>query len=153
SFSPIEREIGKYLKWERPFHPLRFLVTIPLSHVFGQFMGIWIPPLLAAEVHFESRTMAGDLIRTIYRERISVLAAVPRLLEILRSHFELRFPDLPARSARLAAAKPRSPVVSALRRWWTFRDVHRVLGWKFWAVVSGGATLGESLESFWKSLG
>jgi long-chain acyl-CoA synthetase len=153
SVSPIEREIGKYLQWERPFHPLRFLVTVPLSHVFGQFMGIWIPPLLAAEAHFESRYVAADLIRTIHRERISVLAAVPRVLEILRSDFELRFPDLAGRSARLADGKPRSPVISALRRWWTFRDVHRTLGWKFWAVVSGGATLNDSLESFWKSLG
>lgn len=157
SFSPIEREIGKYLKYERPFHPLRFLVTPPLSHVFGQFMGIWIPALLAAEAHFESRLVAGDLIDTIHRERISLLAAVPRVLEILRSDFELRFPDLAGRSAGLekrgASARPRSPVVSALRRWWTFRDVHRALGWKFWGVVSGGAMLNESLERFWSGLG
>ncbi len=148
SFSPIEREIGKYLKYERPFHPIRFLVTPPLSHVFGQFMGIWIPVLLAAEVHFESRLLAGELVETIHRERISVLAAVPRVLEIMRSDFELRFPGLAGRMARSRAAK-----ASALARWWTFREVHRTLGWKFWAVVSGGATLGESLERFWGALG
>ena len=153
SFSPIEREIGKYLKYERPFHPLRFLVTPPLSHVFGQFMGIWIPALLAAEAHFESRYVAGEMLDTIHRERISVLAAVPRVLEILRSDFELRFPDLEGRSARLASEKARGPAGAALRRWWVFRDVHRALGWKFWAVVSGGATLNESLERFWRGLG
>jgi long-chain acyl-CoA synthetase len=146
SFSPIEREIGKYLKYERPFHPLRFLVTPPLSHVFGQFMGIWIPVLLAAEVHFESRFVAGDLLAIIHRERISVLAAVPRVLEILRSDFELRFPKL---SERLSRAEK----LPALRRWWLFRDVHRALGWKFWAVVSGGATLNQTLERFWSTLG
>jgi long-chain acyl-CoA synthetase len=146
SFSPIEREIGKYLKYERPFHPLRLLVTPPLSHVFGQFMGIWIPVLLAAEAHFESRFVAGDLIEMIHRERISVLAAVPRVLEIMRSDFELRFPGL---SERLSQAKK----VSALSRWWMFRDVHRALGLKFWAVVSGGATLSEPLERFWSALG
>jgi long-chain acyl-CoA synthetase len=146
SFSPIEREIGKYLKYERPFHPLRLLVTPPLSHVFGQFMGIWIPVLLAAEAHFESRFVAGDLIEMIHRERISVLAAVPRVLEIMRSDFELRFPNL---SERLSQAK----TISALGRWWMFRDVHRALGFKFWAVVSGGATLSEPLERFWSALG
>jgi len=146
SFSPIEREIGKYLKYERPFHPLRFLVTPPLSHVFGQFMGIWIPVLLAAEVHFDSRFVAGDVLATIHRERISVLAAVPRVLEILRSDFELRFPGLGERLSR-------AEKLSALRRWWLFRDVHRALSWKFWAVVSGGATLSETLERFWSILG
>ena len=52
SLRPIEREIRKYARYERIFHPLRFMHTLPLSHVFGQFMGLWIPPLLAAEVHF-----------------------------------------------------------------------------------------------------
>jgi long-chain acyl-CoA synthetase len=55
SLDPLEQEIGKYLRYERFFHPLRILQTLPLSHVFGQFMGLWVPPLLAAEVHFEDR--------------------------------------------------------------------------------------------------
>ena len=156
SFSPIEREIGKYLKYERPFHPLRFLVTPPLSHVFGQFMGIWIPVLLAAEAHFESRFVAGDLIETIHRERISVLAAVPRVLEIMRSDFELRFPDLGGRLVRVWQTSREAALAGALPRWTAggvFRDVHRSMGLKFWAVVCGGATLSEALERFWGGLG
>ena len=34
-----------------------------------------------------------------------------------------------------------------------FRRVHRALGWKFWAVISGGATLPGELEDFWNRLG
>src|SRR5579863_4762858 len=78
SLDPIEREMRKYLKYERIFHPIRFLHTLPLSHVFGQFMALWIPALLAAEVHFESRLLPGDMIEIIRKERISVLVAVPR---------------------------------------------------------------------------
>ncbi len=44
SLDPIEREMQKYLKYERPFHPIRFLHTLPLSHVFGQFMGCGFHP-------------------------------------------------------------------------------------------------------------
>ncbi|MGH9935238.1 MAG: non-ribosomal peptide synthetase, partial [Blastocatellia bacterium] len=40
-----------------------------------------------------------------------------------------------------------------LRRWWRFRRVRREFGWKFWAFVSGGATLDEETESFWQRLG
>src|SRR6202789_1358592 len=68
SLDPVETEIKKYLKYERIFHPLHFLHTLPLSHVFGQFMGLWIPPLLGAVVHFESRLQAQRLIEPIQRE-------------------------------------------------------------------------------------
>ena len=40
---PIEWETRKYLKWERFVHPVRFLSLVPLSHVFGQFMGLFVP--------------------------------------------------------------------------------------------------------------
>ncbi len=146
SLDPIEREIAKYRRYERPFHPLRFLHTLPLSHVFGQFMGLWVPPLLAAEVHFESRLDAPRLIQLIHAQRISVLAAVPRVLELLRSHLSRLDPTL---AARAEAADQ----VSALGRWWRFHPQHRLFGWKFWALVCGGATLPEDLEQFWTRLG
>ncbi|MFL6426653.1 MAG: AMP-binding protein [Acidobacteriaceae bacterium] len=146
SLEPIEREIAKYRRYERPFHPLRFLHTLPLSHVFGQFMGLWVPPLLAAEVHFESRLDAPRLIQLIHAQRISVLAAVPRVLELLRSHLTQLDPTL---ATRIEAADQ----VSALARWWRFRRQHRLFGWKFWAFVCGGATLPEDLEQFWTRLG
>ena len=146
SLRPIEREIQKYLKYERIFHPLGILNTLPLSHVFGQFMGIWVPPLLGAVVYFQSRLVARDLAALIQRERISVLAAVPRVLGLIESYLIERCPDLPA---RLNAAEGHS----ALRRWWMFRDVHRALGLKFWALISGGATLDAEVEHFWTTLG
>src|SRR5262249_18516819 len=40
-----------------------------------------------------------------------------------------------------------------LKRWLIFRDVHNQFGWKFWAFVSGGATLAEETETFWQRLG
>ncbi|HEV1284856.1 MAG TPA: AMP-binding protein [Bryobacteraceae bacterium] len=139
SLRPIEQEMQKYLKYERIFHPLRFLHTLPLSHVFGQFMGIWIPALLAAEVHFESRLIPGDLVKTIHDERISVLVAVPRVLEILQTHLNVNIDT--------AKGFP------AWRRRWHFRRIHRMFGFKFWALICGGATLPENLERFWNVLG
>jgi len=146
SLDPLEKEIGKYLRYERLIHPLRILHTLPLSHVFGQFMGLWVPPLLTAEVHFEDRLQAPRLARLIHQERISVLAAVPRVLDLLRGWLEGEFSGLPA---ELAAARGK-PVGN---RWWRFRKVHRRLGFKFWAFVSGGATLPAGLEIFWTTLG
>lgn len=146
SVEPIEREIAKYRRYERPFHPLRFLQTLPLSHVFGQFMGLWLPPILAAEVHFESRLEAERLVRTVHRERISVLVAVPRMIELLRAHVLLLQPDL-ERKIESANGLP------IWKRLWRFRRIHRLFGWKFWAFISGGASLPSELERFWSTLG
>ena len=146
SVEVLEREIEKYLFYERWFHPLRILHTLPLSHVFGQFMGLWVPPLLAAEVHFEDKLVAGHLIERIRRERISVAAVVPRVLELMRNAMLAANPQLPQ---RLVAAQGKG----ALGRWWKFRDVHRRFGLKFWAFVSGGATIPADLEAFWTTQG
>jgi long-chain acyl-CoA synthetase len=146
SLTPIESEMQKYLKYERLVHPVRFLHTLPLSHVFGQFMGLWIPPLLGAEVHYEPRLVAAEIIERLHAERISVLASVPRVLDLLRDYVLARIPDLEARVAAAARMK-------ALLRWLHFRDVHRLFGLKFWAFVCGGASLSPAGEQFWTALG
>jgi long-chain acyl-CoA synthetase len=146
SVGPIEEAAHGYLRYERLVHPLRFLHTLPLSHVFGQTMGLWIPPIFGAEVHFDSSLAAPRLLETIRRERISVLVAIPRVLGLLKSHLEAEYPDLPE---RVAAAKG----ISAAKRWWRFRDIHTALGLKFWAFVTGGGALPAPVEQFWNSLG
>ncbi len=146
SLRPIESEIARYRKYERWVHPLRFLHTLPLSHVFGQFIGLWIPAVLAAELHFTDDLDPGRGIDLIRRERISVLIAVPRILELLRSH-------LLRHISSLAAELDRAANLSIQRRWWRFRRIHRNFGLKFWAVISGGAALPPQLERFWNQLG
>jgi long-chain acyl-CoA synthetase len=146
SVDPIEQGAKPYMRYERVFHPVRFLHTLPLSHVYGQTMGLWVPAIFAAEVHFESRLVAPRLIETIKGERISVLAAVPRVMALLKAHLEATTPGL---AERIADSKG----MNAAKRWWVFRDVHRALGLKFWALISGGGALPGPLEQFWNGLG
>jgi len=149
SVEPIEQGAQPYIRWERLLvHPLRIFDTLPLSHVFGQMMGLWVPPIFTAQVHFESRLVASRLIETIQHERISVLAAVPRVMALLKTHLETAHPDLEERVAQSADKK-----IEPWMRWWRFRDVHREFGLKFWALVSGGGALQGSLEQFWNALG
>ncbi|HZS56083.1 MAG TPA: AMP-binding protein [Bryobacteraceae bacterium] len=146
SLRPIEKEMQRYLRYEWLVHPIRILHTLPLSHVFGQFMGLWIPALLRAEVHFEPRLVAGDLVERIRRDRISVLATVPRILDLVEQYVLQKQSNLRERMNRLQN-------LNALQRWWCFRDIHRLFGLKFWAFVSGGASLPAATEQFWNSLG
>ena len=146
SVGPIENAAQKYLRYEKYVHPVRFLHTLPLSHVFGQTMGLWIPPIFRTEVHFESRLVAPRLVETIKRERISVLAAVPRVFALLKAHLESTRPGL-------AEAVEHSRGIRAWKKWWRFRGVHKALGFKFWALISGGGALSPAVEQFWNALG
>jgi long-chain acyl-CoA synthetase len=152
NLEPLECGIDPYRKYEKWLHPLRFVSLVPLSHVFGQFMALFVPPLLGATVVFEHSTNPGEILRTIKRERATALIAVPRMLDGLRAGM-LR--DLEARkesdgfSRTFAAANGEK----FLRRAWRFRRIHRRLGWKFWAFISGGAALSGETEEFFKRMG
>jgi long-chain acyl-CoA synthetase len=152
NLEPLERGIEPYRKYERWLHPLRFVSLVPLSHVFGQFMALFVPPLLGSAVVFGESANAGEIIRTIKRERATALIAVPHMLELLRNRI-LR--DAAARGEpesfrrTLSAAQRRK----FLRRAWMFRRIHGRFGWKFWAFISGGAALGAETENFLKGLG
>ncbi len=149
---PLESEIGRYLRYERFVHPLRFLNLVPLSHVFGQIMGLFAPQMLGGEVHFHGALGPSRIIETIRHDRISVLVAVPRMLDSLREtitrDYEIRSEPGELRRA-LAAARGRNPLL----RWWRFRSIHARFGLKFWAFISGGATLARDTEEFWDGLG
>ncbi|MDR3752973.1 MAG: AMP-binding protein [Terracidiphilus sp.] len=146
SVGPIEDGAQPYMRYERLIRPLRILHTLPLSHVFGQTMGLWVPPIFRAELHFDSRLAAPHIVELIRAERISVLAAVPRVLALLKAHLEANHPGLSERVARSQKLKP-------WRRWLRFSAVHREFGIKFWAFVSGGGALPGPLEQFWNVLG
>lgn len=146
SLEPIESEIAKYRRYERWVHPLRLMHTLPLSHVFGQFMGLWIAPVLGAELHFETQMEPSRMVQAIKRERINVLIAVPRVIALLRAHLLHEDASL-EKDVECAAALP------VWKRWWRLRRVHRRLGWRFWALICGGATLPSELESFWRAVG
>ncbi len=149
SVEPIEQGAQPYMHWERLLvHPLRIFDTLPLSHIFGQTMGLWVPPIFTAQVHFESRLVASRLIETIKSERITALAAVPRVIELLKTHLETVHPSLAGRVVQSAEKK-----IGPWMRWWRFRDVHREFGLKFWALISGGGALPGTLEQFWNALG
>jgi long-chain acyl-CoA synthetase len=152
NLEPLERGIDPYRKYEKWFHPLRFVTLVPLSHVFGQFMALFVPPLLGATIVVEPSANPAEIMRTLKRERATALIAVPRMLDGLRAAI-LR--EVEARGQRewfdhaLAWAEGRK----FLRRAWRFRGLHRKFGWTFWAFISGGAALSSETEEFFRRAG
>ena len=141
---PVEREITKYRRYARPFHPLRFLNLLPLSHMFGQSMATTIPPMVRGTVIFTHSFNPHDLLRLIHTRRVSVLVCVPKILDVLREHVARTFPE---------STEPPPAGMSIPGRWWKYRRVHSALGAKFWAFIVGAAPLPAELEEFWRRMG
>ncbi|HMD47815.1 MAG TPA: AMP-binding protein, partial [Bryobacteraceae bacterium] len=141
---PVEGEVNKYKRYAKPFHPIRFLNLLPLSHMFGQAMATFIPPMLPGVVIFMRGFNPNEILRQIRSRRVSVLVSVPQILEILREHLQQTFPEL---------KQPRATKGHWLLRWWRYREIHRLFGWKFWSFIVGAAPLPTDLESFFMELG
>ena len=152
NIAPLEKEMQSYMKYERLVHPLRFLNLLPLSHVFGQFLGMFLPPLLGGTVIFQQEFKPSEVIETIRRERISVLVSVPRVLQSLKQKVESDL-ELQSRKNDFGRRFRAAEGKHFLRRWWIFRGIRRKFGWKFWAFISGGAALDHETEEFWNRLG
>ncbi len=152
NLGPLENEIGKYLKYERVVHPLRFLNLLPLSHMFGQYLGVFIPRIFGGTVIFHHTLNPSEILRTIRRERISVLVTVPKILETLKEKVE-RDMESEGGLTRFQKQFEKARGRHFLKRWWIFRRIHRKFGWKFWAFICGGARLDEDTEEFWGRLG
>jgi long-chain acyl-CoA synthetase len=141
---PVEGEVRKYRKYAGPFSPIRFLNLLPLSHMFGQAMATFIPPMLPGIVVFMRGFNPKEILRQIRTRRVSVLVSVPQILEILREYLLQAAPDL-------KDMRPSS--IHWMRRWWRYRRVHRLFGWKFWSFIVGAAPLPADLEAFFSELG
>lgn len=152
NLEPLDAEIEPYRKYERWVHPLRFVATVPLSHVFGQFMALFVPCLLGATVVFENSALPAEILRIVKRERATGLVCVPRMLDALRNTMGL---EINAKGWRkwFDAAYSAAKDETYLLRVWRFRRLHARLGWKFWCFISGGAALSPDTEEFFSRIG
>jgi long-chain acyl-CoA synthetase len=142
---PIEGEVKKYLKYMLPFQPIRFLNLLPMSHMFGQSMATFVPPMLGGTVVFSHGYSPTEILHQIKSRRVSVLVCVPKVLDVLREHVE-----------RVLPITAEADVLGGKHwawRWWRYRKAHKLFGWKFWCIVCGAAPLSPELEAFWRKLG
>ncbi|MGH7589048.1 MAG: AMP-binding protein, partial [Gemmatimonadota bacterium] len=132
--------------------PLRLAVALPLSHLYGQVMGVFLPPLLRAHVTLIASMPAPDLARALRDEHVWALASVPRTLGLLGRHLESEGAAIwgaAEMTARLEAASS--------RHWWrrplAFASLRGKLGHRLVALVSGGAALEGEVEDLWRAMG
>ena len=139
----LEAIIAQYRKWLQPFIRLRTLNLIPLSHMFGQALALFIVPCVSGVVVFMRGYSAHEIVRQIKVRRIALVVAVPKILEVLRKHVLQLHPE----------AANQDSDSRFLVRMWCHRSVRRLFGWRFAVFVVGAASLSKDLEDFWSGLG
>jgi long-chain acyl-CoA synthetase len=80
------------------------------------------------------------------------MVLVPRVLDSLRQWVERRH-ELDGKDRKFKQQLSTVTDKRFWQRWWIFRRVHNLFGWKFWAFICGGATLEPAIEEFWRRLG
>ncbi len=130
--------------------PFRLLSIPPLSHILGLMLGVCVPLSLGLAVVYTQSVTPEHLIRTIRDNRVTLLAGVPRISQILSRHLLDMKTKHGAQRMEQKLANIRSRF---LRRHLLFRHANSILGWRFWVIFMGGAKLPIEEEKFWQETG
>jgi len=145
----IQPVIGKYKKMFRFMFNLKILSIVPLSHMYGQMIGIFIPLMISSSVVFMSNPNPHAVIKTIREEKIWILGLLPKFMEILK---DCAISKLSLDSKKFMEKYRKMKTKRWQFRLWAFRNIHFKLGWRLVVIMVGGAALDGSVDEFWRCL-
>ncbi len=128
-----------------------FLSILPLAHAYEQMCGLLMPLYAGAQIVYIADINGPALKAALKKYRVTMLVAVPRILELLRKgilakvpkHHQPRFGSV-VRAARHAPLPLRRAI---------FGKVHRELAPQLRALVIGGAPYDLTIDKFFRGLG
>jgi len=135
-----------------PTRKNKVLSLLPLSHMFEQVTGLFIPLSGGSSITYVASLRPDTIFAAMSDSQVTNLACVPQVLELFRDGIlrevrkqrrQKRFEQL----VRIAARLPRR-----LRRR-LFRQIHQRMGGHVDYFVSGGAYLDPALARWWEALG
>jgi long-chain acyl-CoA synthetase len=150
-FGSIERGYFRREALVRRFGTLRFLSTLPLSHMFGQALDVFLPLTMGLTIVLVPPRPV-EVMEAARRMRAWGLFSVPRVLDLLAAEVrralasEGRLGDVLRRQEHYADR----PFYLQAPMFWR---VQRMFGWRFRLIVSGGAALPEAVDLFWRRSG
>ncbi len=130
----------------------KFLSVLPLSHVFEQMTGFFVPLSQKASIVYVKTLKPSSLFEAFEDEKITNAAFVPRILELIYSGILQEVKKKNKENQFFIALKAAKYIPFSLRKL-LFRKIHKKLGNNINYFISGGATLNEELERFYNSIG
>ncbi|MFH0701910.1 MAG: AMP-binding protein [bacterium] len=81
-------------KWKFIFNLMinpKLLSLAPLSHMYGQVIGIFIPLMIGSSVVFFNTINPEEILRAVKEEKIWILGALPKLVSIIKNHIARKY--------------------------------------------------------------
>ena len=135
-----------------PTRDFRLLSILPLSHMFEQTAGLFLPLSVGASVHYTTSRQSPVILKTLRRHEVTAMAVVPQVLELLLEGIEQEVRRRGSLTSWRAAHRL-APHLPLPARRLLFRRVHRELGGHLELVVSGGAALDPEVGAAWERMG
>jgi len=150
-FAPLEQAFLKHERLVRALGEVRVLSTLPLSHMFGQAMNVFLSLYMGLTVALVP-PRPRDILDAARRIKAYGVFTVPRLLELLIAEVRRLYrqpEDLERFDARLKRHAGLPFYLQALLA----PGVRHQFGWRFSLLVSGGAALTDPVREFWERCG
>lgn len=145
-------QLEPFLAWRWPLRlaGCPILALSPASHVQGLLMGVLLPLSIGLSVIFSDSASPPHILRTIRENRVTLLLAVPRVQDLLARAIRK---SAYGKSGLTIEEKLRRLRWFPLRRHCLFLATHRLVGYRFWVLMVGGAPLPPEVERFWFEAG
>jgi long-chain acyl-CoA synthetase len=130
----------------------RMLSILPLSHMFEQTAGLFVPLSFGSTIFYSQSRQAGMMLKVFQQHHITIMAVVPQVLRLLLDSIEREVNRQGKTRQWQRAHQLAEHLPMALRRR-IFHDVHDKLGGAFQFFICGGAYLPPSLAMAWERMG
>jgi len=131
----------------------RALSILPLSHMFEQVAGMFVPLACGAQVTYPGAVNSINIAKNLVEDKITKMAAVPEFLRLILRRLEEKAEQegKGALLAQLFTIGEKIPLMT-LRRI-LFYPILKRFGGHLTTIVSGGAALDEAVGRKWEVMG
>ncbi len=139
----------KYNKIFRFMINPKILSVVPLSHMYGQLIGIFTPLMLKSSVIFTQKISPSHILNIIKEQKIWILGTLPKILEMIKDYLINNY--------KLDDYKFINKYNKLKNKKWqlrflSFLNLHFKIGFRLVAIMVGGAALDPSVEEFFRTI-
>jgi long-chain acyl-CoA synthetase len=145
----IQPVMDRWKKFFRIMLNLKILSVVPLSHMYGQLIGIFVPAMIGSSVVFMNSINPAEIIKAAGEEKVWILGTLPRILEMIKDYITKK---LNLNSEIFKKKYNRFKKIKWPLRFMAFMNIHLKIGWRLVAIVVGGAAFDKNIDEFWRCI-